>query len=432
MTIDNKHCNLLTKLPELLILLIAIINVRSTATNENGVGTNQLYQLTGPDTEQTVSSESKKEDLVDQNTQLSEKYDKSSWKIREEMIYWANETGQHQVAKTHMAEVAACLLAKDEHFDILEWIAYHKYIGVGKFYIYDNNSVPPMIQLLRNLMTESLIEYMYLNDSFLVDDYFVRKKYVNLKKPKSKRSLMNSIQVWVNTNCLRSYHKRHKWMVVIDVDEFLVLGNEKQPVENPPNLPLFLQQYEKTGGLLVYRRSFGNSGHTNRPTEGVLVSYTDCTGDIASRKRQSFPKYIVNTNYFPDDGVCRVHECSSTRKMVNSKFKYLDERWYALKPERVKNFRTWDKILIHHYAIKSLEDFRSKQIRGMPHSKAMGNPKISTRPDIFFDQLKEATNATCLYAVQYSQLCCQQAIERSQLIYKQLSKPFTNKLGSVE
>lgn len=36
--------------------------------------------------------------------------------------------------------VAVCTVVKDQQQDLLEWLEYHRFIGVGKVYVYDNNS----------------------------------------------------------------------------------------------------------------------------------------------------------------------------------------------------------------------------------------------------------------------------------------------------
>jgi hypothetical protein len=36
--------------------------------------------------------------------------------------------------------VAICAIVKNQHQDLREWLEYHKWLGVGKVYVYDNNS----------------------------------------------------------------------------------------------------------------------------------------------------------------------------------------------------------------------------------------------------------------------------------------------------
>ena len=41
-----------------------------------------------------------------------------------------------------------CGVDADEHFHIREWVAYHASIGVGRVYLYDDGSQPPMHEVL--------------------------------------------------------------------------------------------------------------------------------------------------------------------------------------------------------------------------------------------------------------------------------------------
>eukprot|EP01024_Parvocaulis_polyphysoides_P063951 TRINITY_DN7416_c0_g3_i2.p1 TRINITY_DN7416_c0_g3~~TRINITY_DN7416_c0_g3_i2.p1 ORF type:complete len:382 (+),score=30.10 TRINITY_DN7416_c0_g3_i2:124-1269(+) len=100
---------------------------------------------------------------------------------RDELLFWVAKQGNQHIIQTHLAEVAACVMVKDEHLDIMEWIAYHRYIGIGKFYIYDNNSVPPMIDMLRFPLSRGFVEYQYINDTFfLVNEKFEMRKLLSI------------------------------------------------------------------------------------------------------------------------------------------------------------------------------------------------------------------------------------------------------------
>ena len=52
---------------------------------------------------------------------------------------------QHPTNAHPSEYLAMCLAVKDQHADIREWLEHHLRLGVGKFYIYDNNSSRPML-----------------------------------------------------------------------------------------------------------------------------------------------------------------------------------------------------------------------------------------------------------------------------------------------
>ena len=74
----------------------------------------------------------------------------------------------------------------------------------------------------------------------------------------------------------------------IDADEYIVIYDE-----TIPDLPTFMKRYESYGGLAVGWILFGSSGLEERPTGGVLQSYTTCYVES--------PKYhfktILNVQY---------------------------------------------------------------------------------------------------------------------------------------
>ena len=51
------------------------------------------------------------------------------------------------------AYVALCLVAKDQHEDLPEWLAWHARLGVGRVYLLDMGSSPPL-QVLCGLLSE--------------------------------------------------------------------------------------------------------------------------------------------------------------------------------------------------------------------------------------------------------------------------------------
>ncbi len=53
--------------------------------------------------------------------------------------------------------LAICLIVRDQNQDLREWIRYHQHVGVGKFYIFDDNSLlssQPAADYLQDLIQE--------------------------------------------------------------------------------------------------------------------------------------------------------------------------------------------------------------------------------------------------------------------------------------
>ena len=58
------------------------------------------------------------------------------------------------IRNPQQAYLAICLGVKDQNEDLREWIEYHRYIGVGKFYVFDDNSTVPAASTLQDLIQE--------------------------------------------------------------------------------------------------------------------------------------------------------------------------------------------------------------------------------------------------------------------------------------
>ena len=64
---------------------------------------------------------------------------------------------------TYMGRVqAVCLVVRDQHVDIREWLHHHAALGVSKFYVFDNNSSSPMLSQLEDLARRGIVEYHFL------------------------------------------------------------------------------------------------------------------------------------------------------------------------------------------------------------------------------------------------------------------------------
>ena len=85
-------------------------------------------------------------------------------------------------------------IVKDEP-DLEEWIAYHRLLGFDHFFLYDNDSKPPLSQILGKY------------SSFITVKHF----------PGSK------VQEAAYQDFLECQEKATEWLAVIDADEFLRL-----------------------------------------------------------------------------------------------------------------------------------------------------------------------------------------------------------------
>jgi hypothetical protein len=92
----------------------------------------------------------------------------------------------------------------DEHCDIREWVLHHASLGVGKFYLFDTESNPPMEPVLEDLIASGLVEYSYVTNASEV-----LSKH-GLQPEREGRSI--NWQRHIYPFCLRQHGERHTWM----------------------------------------------------------------------------------------------------------------------------------------------------------------------------------------------------------------------------
>ena len=140
-----------------------------------------------------------------------------------------------------MDYLSLCLICKDEHDYLAEWLDYHILMGVERCYIYDNESHVSLRASLQN---------------------YIERGWVVLIDIPGK-----AMQLHAYDHCLRTFGPGTVWLGFIDTDEFLVSKTTSGVKE-------FLQDYQAYGGLAVSSLFFGSNGHKTRPAAGQIAAYT--------------------------------------------------------------------------------------------------------------------------------------------------------------
>eukprot|EP00201_Polytomella_parva_P009726 CAMPEP_0175059372 /NCGR_PEP_ID=MMETSP0052_2-20121109/12397_1 /TAXON_ID=51329 ORGANISM="Polytomella parva, Strain SAG 63-3" /NCGR_SAMPLE_ID=MMETSP0052_2 /ASSEMBLY_ACC=CAM_ASM_000194 /LENGTH=236 /DNA_ID=CAMNT_0016324917 /DNA_START=386 /DNA_END=1093 /DNA_ORIENTATION=+ len=199
---------------------------------------------------------------------------------------------------------------------------------------------------------------------------------------------IKSPQMLAYFKCFTDYRHRHKWLINIDPDEFIVLlqpnlpppfiGSPlassssltfKTPLVDPnaPDLAKFLEPYESYGGLSVYWRLFGSSGVDATPKGQVLRSFRRYVPvDLMTSMMEfhhspiGFTKAITRTSKW--NGLCNPHECLLMPGSI-----YVNENHEPMgaNPWNV----TSQKIALFHYQTRSASDFVDRQRRGSGHTQ---------------------------------------------------------------
>jgi hypothetical protein len=137
--------------------------------------------------------------------------------------------------------LSICAIYRWEGPYLREWVAFHKVMGVERFFLYDNRSDDEHREALAPYVEEGTVE---LNDWPAFPG-----------------------QVQAYDDCLARHRDDSRWIAFIDIDEFLF-----SPTGRP--LPEVLRRYERWPGVGVNRVTFGTSGHETRAPGLVLENYT--------------------------------------------------------------------------------------------------------------------------------------------------------------
>lgn len=225
-------------------------------------------------------------------------------------------------------------IIKDEYSSLLEWIAYHRVLGVDGFIIADNGSRDGSRELLLSLARLGIVTT------------FDQPTLAN-QKP----------QLPAYEHILRSCPRDIDLLAFIDADEFLL------PLEPDTRLPGFLAekfQDESVSAIALNWSNFGSSGELFAE-EGLV------TERFTHRAPQSFNVHHNFKSVVKPERVNRFHNPHYADLRYG---RYIDAlgRDLVLHPKHGNGVSAeviWSGVRVNHYAVKSLEEFLlGKHLRG--------------------------------------------------------------------
>lgn len=154
--------------------------------------------------------------------------------------------------------LAACLLARDGNRDLREWTEYHLWAGVDKIYLFDHNSTEPMFKEVHDYVTEGKVQYTYFSSA--------------VNRIKNGR-FADGLQGRVYGECFKQARGLYRWLMVTDLDEFLIVTDPKYN----KSIPAVLREYEDAGAVVAHWLQLGSGGIQERgPGQEVLPTFTKC------------------------------------------------------------------------------------------------------------------------------------------------------------
>lgn len=263
-------------------------------------------------------------------------------------------------------DIAFCLAVKDQSQDLPEFLLHHyHHHGIRRFYIMDDRSQPPLSSFSNYGIPLSAITFKYNEISTDVQ----------------------WMQYAIYNECAKLYGSRHTWLVFIDADEFI----ETRYNESLRSILGEFDQNDKVGAVGVNWLIHTSSGLLSRPAS-ARKSFTTCIEDDASNagnsrfKDNKLIKSIVKSSFYSSP--INPHKFS-----LKGGAQTVGEHGDVIEDQAVRIPITRDRIAVHHYAIKSREEFEEK----MKRSNAMGQAKGWD----YWDHLEGLPHHECLEMTAY-------------------------------
>jgi len=146
-------------------------------------------------------------------------------------------------AAAYQHDLAVCAMFQNEGPYLKEWLEFNIIIGVEHFYLYNNNSTDNYKQVLQPYIESGIVDCI---------DCDYPNEHISSYHPK------------VYNNCLDMVRGKVKWLMFIDIDEFLF------PIQCD-NLNDFLKDYEKFGAVCANWIMFGTSNIDVIPENQLMI-----------------------------------------------------------------------------------------------------------------------------------------------------------------
>jgi len=171
--------------------------------------------------------------------------------------------------------LSICAIIKNEAKYIKEWIEFHRLVGVGHFYLYNNNSSDNLNKVLLPYIKKGIVTLIYWPD-FIGEVDEDHTHYWSL-----------STQVTAFENAIQfRAAKKTKWLAILNVDEYLV------PVE-PYTMEELLKKYDAYPGIILTTDNFDGSRVNLSPPKRMLIESRELIKPSNPNKYKACTKLIL-------------------------------------------------------------------------------------------------------------------------------------------
>ncbi|WP_374370976.1 glycosyltransferase family 2 protein [Tabrizicola sp.] len=225
--------------------------------------------------------------------------------------------------------IALCGIVRNEIRGIVEWLAHYKALGFSDLLIYDNESTDGTSDVLRAL--DEAGELVHLDWPHAVGERPQRLAYEHARK-----------------------HSEADWIAFFDADEFLVLHRDATVGD-------FLARFDgDVSGIAINWIVFGSGGQQAYRPLPVVERFTEALPSGAKESRTV--KALARRARLSGTGIHRVAVAEGRYVTPLGRDAVFDGLTATVAPEVTV-------AALHHYAVKSREEFEEKRVRGHANSQ---------------------------------------------------------------
>ena len=243
-----------------------------------------------------------------------------------QMISDSVKTEQKEKKGNFQYQFSVSAIVKNEGPYILEWIEYHKLMGVDKFYIYDNESTDDIETILSSYIKSGEVTYRYY--------------------PGKLR------QLEAYKDAVQNYRFESKYMAFFDIDEFLMPVDGKTCALNV--IEDLFNKHKNVGAVAVNWLHYGSANHKQKPEGFVIENYLYRAEDSFDRNR------LVKTICNPRRVVFFVNP---HHPILDDKYDIINENG-TIVTSQFCDENSCQLLCLNHYFCKSREEALIKMQRG--------------------------------------------------------------------
>lgn len=241
-------------------------------------------------------------------------------------------------------------IVKNEGPYIIEWLEFHRLVGVGKFYIYDNDSSDNLKNILKPYIESGIVVYQYLPGK--------------------------NMQNVAYTDAIKRYKDESKYMAFIDIDEFVIPREGSSLGDLVDDI---LEKKKSAAGVAINWRIYGSNGYEKQPKGLVIENYKFRAEDAFDANKHI--KTICNPR--------KVITFQNPHYPVYMKdYHNIDEDGNVIKGP-FNSYGKCRRIQINHYFTKSKTEYVLKALRGKADSRSFRgmNDFIKHDQNIVYDNI---------------------------------------------